>query len=632
MCGIVGIFDTRSTQAIDRSLLERMNERQHHRGPDEGGVHLEPGIGLGHRRLSIIDLASGQQPLYNDDRSVVTVYNGEIYNFKQLRKELEALGHVFRTSSDTEVLVRSWEQWGARSVERLRGMFAYAIWDRKQETLFLARDRLGIKPLYYSALPDGRVLFASELKALMVCADLPSSIDARAVEDFFAYGYIPEPKTIFQNVHKLKPAHTLILRRGESISEQKPYWDIPFCSVGRISEEEAAEELMHRLREAVKIRMISEVPLGAFLSGGVDSSAVVGMMSEVSDDPVNTCSVSFGDPAFNETQYAMSIAERFGTNHYVEQVDSDDFDLVDILTDIYDEPYADSSAIPTYRVCELARRRVTVALSGDGGDENLAGYRRYPWHTYEERVRSMVPQWMRTGVFGTLGAIYPKADWAPRVFRAKSTFQALAKDSLGGYLQSVGIVPDHLRSQLFSSGFKRDLQGYHAVEVLREHARNSPTDCALSRAQYLDLKTYLPGDILTKVDRASMAHSLEVRVPILDHECVEWMSGLPPHFKLRGGEGKYIFKKSLEKMLPSDILYRPKMGFSVPVSKWFRGPLRGRLRESLSSSGLKESGIFDQNVIAKLVDQHQSGVREHGAVLWALLMFEAFQRKLLAQS
>ncbi|MFQ5756695.1 MAG: XrtA/PEP-CTERM system amidotransferase [Acidiferrobacterales bacterium] len=632
MCGIAGIFEMSSRREVDVRLLGRMNHAQTHRGPDDEGVHIEPGLGLAHRRLSIIDLSSGKQPLFNEDGSVSVVYNGEIYNFVELRKELVQLGHVFRTRCDTEVIVHGWEEWGERCVERFRGMFAFAIWDRKAEILFLARDRLGIKPLYYTCLPGEQFLFASELKALLIHPGLSRELDAQAVEDYFAYGYVPEPKSILSHVHKLPPAHTLTLQRGQPLGVAREYWDVPFQPVGNMTEEEAEGELVARLREAVRIRLISDVPLGAFLSGGVDSSAVVAMMASLSAEPVNTCSISFGDPRYNEAQFAARVAQRHRTNHHVEQVEPDDFDLLDRLATVYDEPYADSSAMPTYRVCELARKRVTVALSGDGGDENLAGYRRYRWHVYEEWVRSALPQGLRRPLFGLLGRIYPKADWAPRVVRAKSTFQALAKNSLEAYCHSVSVVPEALRARLFSTSFRQSLQGYQATEVLRAHARRAPTDHPLSLVQYLDLKTYLPGDILTKVDRASMAHSLEVRVPLLDHELVEWVSGLPPEFKLQGREGKIVFKQALERYLPTDILYRPKMGFAVPLASWFRGPLRERVRQAVLGSTLADSGLFDMAFLARVVHQHQSARNDHGTVLWSLLMFEAFHRQVLAKA
>ena len=625
MCGIAGIFDTREQRPVDEGLLSRMNQLQFHRGPDEGGVHVEPGIGLAHRRLSIIDLSHGQQPLFNEDGSVVVVFNGEIYNFSELTEELLAAGHRFKTHCDTEVIVHAWEEWGEACVERFRGMFAFAIWDRNTRTLFLARDRLGIKPLHYSLLPDGRLLFASEIKSLLACEALSREIDPRAVEDYFSYGYIPDPRSIFANVHKLEAGYTLTVRSGQRELLPRQYWDVPFVSNGIQQEPEAQESLVERLREAVDIRMIAEVPLGAFLSGGVDSSAVVALMAGLSDKPVSTCSISFGDPAFNEAQYAAQVAEQFGTDHQVEEVDPDDYALIDRLAGLYDEPYADSSAMPTYRVCELAKKRVTVALSGDGGDENFAGYRRYRWQMYEERLRGVMPRSLRKPLFGALGSMYPKIDWAPRVFRAKSTFQSLARDSVEGYFHNFSILPDALRTQLYSAGFRQQLDGYHGIEVFNRYLEDAP-EHPLSMVQYLDMKTYLCGDILTKVDRASMAHSLEVRVPLLDHQFVEWVSGLPPQMKLAGSNGKQVLKRAFEPWLSKEILYRNKMGFAVPLANWFRGALRQRIRDALLGPTLSGLGIFNTGFLKVLLDQHQSGQRDHSAVLWALLMFEAFVR------
>jgi len=627
MCGIVGIFDRKGRREIDRALLQRMNDSQSHRGPDEDGVYFAPGVGLGHRRLSIIDLASGQQPLFNEDRSVVVVYNGEIYNFQELSKELIAAGHTFRTHCDTEVIVHAWEQWGERCVERFRGMFAFALWDSNNETLFLARDRLGIKPLYYAELADGMVVFGSELKSLLLHPGLKRELDVCAVEDYFAYGYVPDPKSIYVQARKLAPGHTLTYRRGRAEATPRRYWDVTFRDPHRTDEAAVMEELVERLREAVRIRLIAEVPLGAFLSGGVDSSAVVALMAGIMPDPVQTCTISFADPQFDESRYAASVATRYATNHHVRQVDPDDFGLVDRLATLYDEPFADSSAIPTYRVCGLARERVIVALSGDGGDEVFAGYRRYRWHHYEEVVRRAVPSALCRPLFGSLGRLYPKLDWAPKVLRAKSTFESIARGSIGGYFHAVSVLTDDVRRRLYSERFLRDLQGYHAQEVLERVMRDAPTDHHLSRVQYADLKTYLPGDILTKVDRASMAHSLEVRVPILDHTFVEWAATIPPALKLAGGEGKHVFKKALEKFLPPDILYRSKMGFAVPLSAWFRGPLRETVRTALTGPTLAETGMFDPGAIKTLVDEHQSGMREHSAVLWSLLMFESFLRQ-----
>ena len=624
MCGIVGIFDARGRRDVPRATLERMNESQHHRGPDEGGYHVEPGVGLGHRRLSIIDLSTGQQPLYNEDASVVVVFNGEIYNYRELINELAALGHVFRTRSDTEVIVHAWEAWGEACVRRFRGMFALALWDRNRETLFLARDRLGVKPLYYAPLSDGTVLFGSELKSLLAHGAVERELDPLAIEEYFALGYVPEPRTIFRAARKLSPAHTLSIRRGAPVPAPVEYWDVRFTLDNPIDGRDAQVELVERLRESVRLRMISEVPLGAFLSGGVDSSAVVATMARLSGEPVNTCSIAFDDPAFDESRYAAAVAERYGTRHHVERVASDDFALVDMLARLYDEPYADSSALPTYRVCELARRRVTVALSGDGGDESFAGYRRYRLHVAEQRMRDALPLAVRRPVFGLLGRVYPKADWAPRVLRAKSTFQALARECVEAYFHGVSILRDEMRSQLFSNALKARLGGYNAVEVFRCHAARADTDDRLALVQYLDLHTYLVGDINTKVDRASMAHSLEVREPLMDHPLVEWLATLPSALKVRGSEGKHLLKAALELQLPHDVLYRPKMGFAVPLARWFRGPLRERVRGSLLGERLVGTGLFNLRYLRELVEGHESGLRDYSAPIWALLMFDGF--------
>ncbi|MCX2975909.1 XrtA/PEP-CTERM system amidotransferase [Candidatus Marimicrobium litorale] len=623
MCGIAGLFDITGHQAFDRGLLREMNQTQFHRGPDEGGDFLEPGIALAHRRLSIIDLSSGQQPMHSADGAVSLVYNGEIYNFGELAAELKGLGYQFRTRCDTEVILYAWQEWGEACVERFRGMFAFAIYDARRQCVFLARDRLGIKPLFYSLLHDGVVAFGSELKVLKAHPKLPRSLEPRAVEDYFALGYIPEPKTIYRGVYKLRPGHTLLLERGKSMPNQREYWDVPFEPVATGSEADLCEELFARMREAVDIRLVSEVPLGAFLSGGVDSSAVVAAMAQLQSDPVNTCAIGFDVPQFNETDFARQVADRYGTNHLERVVASDDFDLLDTLAALYDEPYADSSAIPTYRVCQLARERVTVALSGDGGDEHFAGYRRYRWHMNEERMRNLLPLGIRKPVFGTLGRLYPKLDWAPRVFRAKTTFESIGRTAVEAYLHSVSLTSDTQRNLMFSDAMQRELQGYRAVETFEHYARRCPADDPLSLIQYLDMKTYLVGDILTKVDRASMAHSLEVRVPLLDHKFIEWVSGLPVNMKLRGQEGKYILKKALEPHLPHDVLYRPKMGFGVPLGKWFRGPLKKRIRESLLEGNLAQSGMFCQSYLEQLVNDHQSGLREYSAPLWALMMFQA---------
>jgi len=628
MCGIAGLFDPVGLRAFDPALMRRINDVQSHRGPDADGLHLEPGLALGHRRLSVIDLATGQQPLFSEDGQVAIVFNGEIYNFQQLVPELRALGQTFRTRSDTEVIVNAWRAWGPDCVRRLRGMFAFGLWDRAQQTLFLARDRLGVKPLHYAWLPDGSFVFGSELKVLTSHPGFARRIDPLAVEEYFSLGYVADPRCIYQDAHKLPSAHTLTLRRGgPARPAPQAYWDVHFSLDNTIGAEDAQAELRERLRESVRLRMIADVPLGAFLSGGVDSSAVVATMAGLSETPVHTCSIGFDDPRFNESDFAQMVASRYGTDHKLDIVGSEDFGLIDTLARLYDEPFADSSAIPTYRVCEMARRHVTVALSGDGGDETFGGYRRHRLHLGEESVRGRLPLGLRRALFGPLGRHYPKADWAPRPLRAKTTFQALAMDSAEAYHHSMSQLRADQRSRLFSAGFQRGLGGYNALEVFRRHAAQARTEDPLALIQYLDYKTWLVGDINTKVDRASMAHSLEVREPLLDHELIEWAATLPSALKIDGGEGKAVLKRAMEPLLPHDVLYRPKMGFSVPLADWLRGPLAGRVREAVLGERLRDSGYFEPRELRRLVDEHQRRTGDHATPLWMLVMFEAFLRR-----
>ena len=624
MCGIAGLFDLRGRREFARDLAVRINDIQFHRGPDEGAVHLEPGVALCHRRLSIIDIATGQQPLFNEDGSVSVVFNGEIYNYLDLVPELQALGHVFRTRSDTEVIVHAWEAWGEACVTRFRGMFAFAIYDRNRQTLFLARDRMGVKPLFYAELADGSLVFGSELKALTAHPAFRRDIDPLAIEEYFALGYVAEPRSIYRGASKLLPGHTLTLRRGAVMPPQRRYWDVRFTLNSSINVDEAVAELRHRLQESVRLRLMSEVPLGAFLSGGVDSSAVVAVMAGLSKQPVRTCAIGFADPAFNESQFAQAVATRYGTDHHLEVISGEDYGLIDRLAWLYDEPFADSSAIPTYRVCELARRHVTVALSGDGGDESFGGYRRYRLHRREQELRDVVPAGLRRPLFGALGALYPKLDWMPQVFRAKTTLQALGLDAVGAYAHSMAILREDERLRLYAPGFVKQLGGYRAGEVFRRHAADAGTDDPLALIQYIDYKTWLTGDINTKVDRASMAHSLEVREPLMDHPLVEWLATLPTTMKVRGQEGKWLFKKALEPMLPNDVLYRPKMGFSVPLARWLRGPLKPRLLAACRGEQLADSGHFDMTRLSAMVDAHLAGRRDYSAPLWSVLMYDAF--------
>lgn len=628
MCGIAGIFHLHEQQQIDAQLIAKMNDSQVHRGPDAGDYFFDPGIALAHRRLSIIDIEGSPQPMISACQHAVVVFNGEIYNFKALHKELSAKGYVFNTHGDTETILNAWLEWGEECVHKLRGMFAFAIWDREKQCLFMARDRIGIKPFFYSLLPSGEFIFGSELKVLKKHPQFDKTFRNTSVEDYFTFGYIPEPHTIYQNTYKLSPGYRLLLKKGDTIlPEPSEYWDIPTQFEQTLTAEEVQEQLVARLKEAVDIRMVAEVPLGAFLSGGVDSSGIVALMSQLQSEPVNTCAIGFDVKRFNETEYAQTVADRYQTNHRVETVGQDDFDLIDKLALLYDEPYADSSAMPTYRVCELARKHVTVALSGDGGDELFAGYRRYKMHLAEDKVRNTLPLSLRKPIFGPLGKLYPKLDWAPKFLRAKTTFQSMAMDTVEGYYNSMSILRADERAKLFSKDYQASLNGYSSLDVFRRYGDKVKHLDSMKIAQYIDMKTYLVGDILTKVDRASMAHSLEVRVPLLDHKFVEWAFKTPSEHNLHNGIGKYSFKHALEPHLPEDVLYRKKMGFAVPLADWFKGPLKERLYDRLLSSEMQQSGYFNQKQMKKLIDDHVSGMRDNSAPLWTSMMFESFLRQ-----
>ena len=625
MCGIAGIFQTNSQQQPDAQVLQQMNDSQWHRGPDAGDYFFDASIGLAHRRLAIIDIAGSPQPMASSRGSAWIVFNGEIYNYRELRQQLIEKGHQFTTQGDTETILNAWHEWGVDCVHHLRGMFAFVIWDNQQQCLFMARDRLGIKPLFYSLLDNGQLLIGSELKVLRQHPQFNISLRDASVEDYFSFGYVPEPHTIYQHSYKLSPGHRMLIPHGcTSLPQPEQYWDLPTDYQQAVSEQELQQQLVEQFREAVRIRLVAEVPLGAFLSGGVDSSSVVAMMAGLQADAVNTCSIGFDSKAFNETEFARMVAERYQTAHHERVVSQDDFSLLDKLADLYDEPYADSSAMPTYRVCELARERVTVALSGDGADELFAGYRRYRLHLQEEKLRQKLPLGFRKAVFGPLGALYPKLDWAPRFLRAKTTFQSLALDSIAAYHNSISILRHDERQSLYSDSFKKRLKGYDAVEVFRRYQSKTTALDELKTVQYLDMKTYLVGDILTKVDRASMAHSLEVRVPGLDHKLVEWAFRADSSANLQGQSGKHSLKKVMEPHLPHDVLYRKKMGFAVPLADWFRGPLAAHLREHLLSDTMLNSGYFNAATLNKLVNDHLSKVRDNSAPLWTLLMFAAF--------
>ncbi|KGJ95958.1 XrtA/PEP-CTERM system amidotransferase [Thalassotalea sp. ND16A] len=628
MCGIAGIFHISANHQIEPEIITTMNNRQFHRGPDAGDYFFDPGLALAHRRLSIIDLEGSPQPMTSACKRVVIVFNGEIYNFKELHKELSAKGYRFNTDGDTETIVNAYLEWGEDCVHHLRGMFAFAIWDRNKQQLFIARDRLGIKPLFYSRLDDGHFIFGSELKVLTAHPLFDKSLRDTTIEDYFTFGYIPEPYTVYQQAYKLPPGHRLVVKKNDKqLPQSQEYWDVPTHFEYSRSAAEINEQLVERLKEAVAMRMVADVELGAFLSGGVDSSGVVALMSQLQSDPVNTCSIGFDAKAFNETEFARSVAARYQTNHREETVSQNDFELIDELALLYDEPYADSSAMPTYRVCELARKHVTVALSGDGADELFAGYGRYRLHNNEEKIRKLLPLGLRKTLFAPLGAIYPKMDWAPKCFRAKTTFQSMALDTIEGYHNSMSILRKDERQKLFSTDFKQRLNGYSSLEVFNQYKDKVSSLDPIKIAQYLDMKTYLVGDILTKVDRASMAHSLEVRVPFLDHKFVEWGFSVPSQLNLTLGVGKKSLKQALEPHLPNDVLYRSKMGFSAPLAQWFRGELKAKVEDSLLSKAMLNTGYFNEKQLRTLIDQHSKGIRDNSASIWSLMMFESFLRQ-----
>ena len=619
MCGLAGIYH-HAGAPVDRALLERMTTALIHRGPDGEGFHTEPGIGLGHRRLSIIDVAGGHQPMWNEDHSVVIVFNGEIYNFADLRPELQVLGHVFRNHSDTEAIIHAWEAWGPDCLDRLNGQFSFALWDRNQATLFLARDRLGKKPLYYARRADGSLVFGSEMSALEQAHDLPRRISAAAVDDFFALGYVPDPHTIFEGIYKLPAAHYLLLRPG-SHGAPRRYWSAPTRS-RTASETESIEELRQRLQKATQMRLMADVPLGAFLSGGVDSSAVVATAAMLKTSPLSTFTIGFPG-AQDETPLAQMIARRYRTAQHVDQAQPDYLDAARAQARVFGEPFGDSSSVPTEAVCALARQHVTVSLSGDGGDEVFAGYRRYRWHQIAEAVRAYLPGPVRRRVLGQLAAAYPKMDWAPQWLRAKHTLTEISLDSALGYYRTIAKVQHGQRRQLFSAKLRSQLDGYDPSARILDLMQACDADDSLLQAQYVDINTYLVGDILTKVDRTSMAHSLEVRAPFLDHSFLEWGMSLPNALKLRGQRGKWVLKKALEPMVPHELLYRRKQGFAMGLADLFKRE-SARVRERLLAGPMQDCGLFDQTAIAGLIDEHEQGRADFAGPLWLLLAFEAF--------
>lgn len=622
MCGIAGIFHLETAKPVDPARIRMMTDAMLHRGPDGNGCWTAPGVGLGHLRLSIIDLAGSAQPMLSEDEADVLTYNGEIYNFQEVRAELAAMGHRFRTSGDTEVILAAWRQWGVGCLDRLNGMFAFAIHDQRSQRLFIARDRLGVKPLHYAPLPDGSVIFASELKGLLAHPALRRAPDAQAVDDYLAFGYVPDHRCFVAGVKKLPAGHYLMLERGKPIPAPVQYWDVDFSKRARGSVADLEAELLQHMREAVASRMVADVPLGAFLSGGVDSSTVVALMAERSTQAVKTCSIGFDVAALDESDYARRIAERFATEHRSRMVSPDDIAIIDQVAAQFDEPFADASMLPTFRVCQLARENVTVALSGDGADEAFAGYRRHVFHHGEERVRNLLPQGLRGPVFGVLGALYPKADWAPRPLRAKATLLSLARSGAEGYTDAVGVTGYAQRHALYSDSQRKALGSYRGEDHMIALMEAAPARSGLDAAQYADMKLWLPGDILTKVDRTSMAVSLEAREPLLDYRLIEFAATLPDPMRVRGGQGKWLMKRAMRGTLPDDILYRPKMGFVSPIAQWFRGPLADQARAIASGSALARSGWFNTAKLSEIAEAHISGRSDNARLLWQLWMLD----------
>jgi len=618
MCGICGIFEPQRESIIERSTVKAMADQIRHRGPDDEGFYTGPGIGLGHRRLSIIDVNGGHQPLSNEDGTVWIAFNGEIYNFEELNQRYLSTGHTFKTRSDTETIVHLYEELGDACVAELRGMFAFALWDGRRERLLLARDRIGKKPLFYSW--DGRrLVFGSEIKALWAAGGISKEMDPEALSDYFSLQYVPAPKTIYRKVRKLRPAHYLVIEDGNL--REVPYWDICFNQTRELPEDQWCERFMAEYRTAVKSRLISDVPLGAFLSAGVDSTSVVALMNEI-QGPVTTCSIGFTEAKYDEAHEAAKYATAIGANHFEHTVKPRMVELLPKLAWHYDEPFADSSAVPTYYVSQVARQHVTVALSGDGGDENFAGYRRYKLDLRENLLRSYVPPTVRKAVFGPLGHVYPKLGWAPRMFRAKNTFQSLSRSPIEGYFNGVSVCPPGLKAQLLGEDLQAALGEYDSADVLRYHYDRATTNDPLSRIQYVDMKTYLVDDILVKVDRASMANSLEVRSPLLDHKLMELIAQIPSGLKLRNGHGKYIFKKALGSVVPQNVLNRPKQGFGVPAAEWFRGELKEFATHALFD---RSDDLLNKKFVTSCWNQHQRGQRDWSALLWSVLMFRTWQ-------
>jgi len=625
MCGIAGRFNYDALRPIDRDVLEAMTDAVAHRGPDAAGYHLAPGIGLGHRRLSIIDLSTGDQPLSNEDGSVWTVFNGEIYNFAEVRRELVAHGHQFRTGSDTEVIVHGYEQWGARCVERFRGMFAFALWDARARRLLLARDRVGVKPLYYAELPGKGIVFGSELKSLLEDPDVPRQWRPDAIDAYLTLLYIPAPATIYQGIHKLEPGHVLVAERG-SIQVSR-YWDLEFTGDGSDArEDDYLEELDALLRESVALRQIADVPLGAFLSGGIDSSAVAAYMVETSSRPPLTISVGFDHARYDELAHARRVAEHLGCEFHPRTVTPDIVSLLPKLAWHFDEPFADSSAVPTYYVSKAARELVTVALSGDGGDELWAGYTRHRVERWEQNARAALGP--ATAVAGALGRALPLSVKGARSLR----HLAASPDQAYAIKHAYGMFEPDAKARLYAPEFASAVRHADPFARFRDvYARCASRD-PLDRGLYVDVHTYMVDDILTKVDRMSMAVSLEAREPLLDHRLLEFAARVPTTLKLKDGRGKYLLRKALQRKVPADILERGKHGFEAPIGEWLRGPLAPMADALLRDGRLRDRGVLNDAEVSRLWTEHRDGRADHRHRLWQLMMLELWFRQFIDQA
>jgi asparagine synthase (glutamine-hydrolysing) len=621
MCGIAGFADaspfTPHRQDADFTLAHHMCEVIRHRGPDDEGLHVESGVGLGMRRLSIIDLSTGHQPIHNEDETVWLVFNGEIYNYRELRTELEGHGHRFYTSSDTETIVHAYEQWGEDCFAKLRGMFGIALWDRSRRTLLLARDRAGIKPLHYTQHRD-RLYFGSELKSLIAAGAVDGTLDFEALDHYFSFLYTPRDRSIFKGVCKLPPGHLLRWRDGRA--SVRPFWEISARETFDGSEADAAAHLRRVLADAVRSHMVSDVPLGAFLSGGVDSSAIVGLMAEASDRPVKTFSIGFDVAEFDELEHARAVAAHFKTEHHEFVVRPDGLSILEDLIEHFDEPFADSSAIPTWYVSEIARQHVTVVLSGDGGDELFGGYDRYfPHPRVEQFDRLPVP-----GRQALASAVWP---WLPHGAPGKNFLRHVSRDENGRYLDSISLFHEDEKQALYSPDVRAALGHASAQASLARHFDRFAELSAHSRMMRFDFETYLPEDVLTKVDRMSMAHSIESRVPLLDNEVIEFSASLPASMKIREGRRKHILKEAIKGLVPEHILNRKKQGFGVPLGVWFRGALTSVFADILGSSVARQRGYFQPAFIDRLVQEHLNGRRDHTLRLWQLLIFELWHRQ-----